>query len=308
MNKCLCCGKPLLNNELDWHKSCIKKFFGTTELPIIDTKQFSNIFSDIKSKESVITGVQKKISLHLDKNKNNPRLTIVNYPSGYILKPNSKDYPDMIENEYLTMHLANICNIETVPFGLIKLEDNTRAYITKRIDRIGKKKLAMEDFCQLGEFLTEQKYNSSYEKIGNILNKYSDNIGLDSYKLFNIILFSFIVGNSDMHLKNFSLYEKDDRYILAPSYDLLNTLIIIPEDKEELALTLNGKKNKLKIKDFIYLAQKYNLNKIQIERIFNNFQKKYSILIEAINESLLTKESKTNYINLVNDRYHRLFN
>jgi serine/threonine-protein kinase HipA len=232
---------------------------------------------------------------------------MVNYPSGYILKPSSDKFNQLPENEWLTMHLANICDLETVPFGLIRLEDRSLAYITKRIDRKGKKKIAMEDFCQLGESLTENKYRSSCEKLGKILKQYSENIGLDYYKLFNVILFSFIVGNSDIHLKNFSLYQKNGKYIFSPSYDLVNTLLLITEDKEELALSIDGRKSHLTRKNFINLAVRYHLNESQVTRIFNNFQQKHPLITDAINNSFLDEPSKSAYKNIVNNRYERLF-
>lgn len=306
MNNCLCCGKPLLDNETDWHKSCIKSFFGTVTLPTIDNENFESIFLDSKNKEAIITGVQKKLSLTLKKNGKNSRLTLVDYPSGYILKPASNQFKQLPENEWLTMYLANLCNLETIPFALIRLNDKSLAYITKRIDRKGYNKIAMEDFCQLGEVLTENKYRSSYEKVGRILEKYSDNIGVDYYKLFNIILFSFIVGNSDMHLKNFSLYQKKGKYIFSPSYDLVNTLII-KEDSEEVALTLEGKKRNLNKVNFFNLAKKYHLNETQVNRIFNNFERKYKLILDTINNSMLDKSLRDSYIKIVDDRYKRLF-
>lgn len=307
MNKCLCCNKELKDNNNLWHKSCIKKFFNTQNLPIVDLKNYKYIYLNSENKNSIITGVQKKLSLNLEKHNGQSRLTLLNYPSGYILKINNQTYPFICENEYLTMHLAKLCNIETVPFGLIPLEDNSFAYITKRIDRKKNKKIAMEDFCQLGERLTEQKYNSSYEKVGKIINKYSDNRGLDYYKIFNIILFSFIVGNSDMHLKNFSLYKNKGKYQLTPSYDLINS-IIITNDDEELALSIDGKKCKLKKINFINLANKYYLSQIQTNKIFDNFEKKYALIIETISQSLLDEEYKEKYTSIINNRYDRLFN
>lgn len=306
MNNCLHCGKPLNEDEKDWHKSCVKSFFGTPSLPSVSINNFSQLFLNSKKKEAIITGVQKKVSLHLEKDGDSSRLTLVNYPSGYILKPQSDNFNQMPENEYLTMQLAVLCNLETVDFGLIRMEDNSLAYITKRIDRKGNKKIAMEDFCQLSEVLTENKYRSSYEKLGKIVEKYSDNIGLDYYKLFNIILFSFIVGNSDMHLKNFSIYKKKSKYILTPSYDLLNTLIITTDD-EELALSIEGGKKQFSRNNFIGLAKKYHLNDIQIKRIFSNYQNKQELIIETIKNSLLTKDLKSAYIEIINNRYKRLF-
>ncbi|MGD1823556.1 MAG: HipA domain-containing protein [Pleomorphochaeta sp.] len=307
MNRCLCCNKDLNDNNIIWHESCIKKFFNTTDLPKVDLKDYNYTFLNKGDKKSIITGVQKKLSLALEKKGTYPRLTLINFPSGYILKPNTLEYPFLCENEFLTMHLANLCNIETVPFGLIELEDKSLAFITKRIDRNHNKKIPMEDFCQLGNKLTEQKYKSSYEQVGKIVSTYSDNIGLDYYKLFNLILFSFIVGNSDMHLKNFSLIKLKGNYVLAPAYDLLNT-IIVTNDSEELALTICGKKNKLKKDNFIKLAKSYNLLDKQIERIFNNYKKNKPLIIDTITSSLLSEDLKEKYISIVENRYNRLFN
>eukprot|EP01156_Anaeramoeba_ignava_P011706 Anaeramoba_ignava/a484671_18.p1 GENE.a484671_18~~a484671_18.p1 ORF type:complete len:311 (+),score=34.92 a484671_18:494-1426(+) len=308
MNKCLCCSNELINEETYWHKKCIKKFFNTDQLPKIDlnTNALSTYFLTSYNKESLTTGVQKKISLHLQKDGDNARLTMIDYPSGYILKPVSEDYPQLVENEYLTMQLATLYNINTVPFGLIKVEDGTLAYITKRVDRKNKNKIAMVDFCQLGEVLTENKYRSSYEQVGKILAKYSENIGLDYYNLFIIILFSFLVGNSDMHLKNFSLYKKNNKYTLSPAYDLLNTLIVT-NDNEELALTIDGIKSNLKKSNFINLAHRYRLNEVQINRVFNSFKKKNEITIKTINESLLNKDLKEKYIEIFEERYKQIF-
>ncbi|MCY1153117.1 MAG: HipA domain-containing protein [Sphaerochaetaceae bacterium] len=306
MNKCLCCNKDLKDDGLIWHQSCIKKFFGTNTIPTVDISKYKTAFSSRSEKSPVVTGVQKKFPLHLEKNSNNPRLTLIDFPSGYILKINNREYPEMCENEYLTMHLAKICGIETIPFGLIKLEDKSLAYITKRIDRAKNHKIAMEDFCQLGNVLTEQKYKSSYEQVGKILSQYSQNIGLDYYKLYNIILFSFITGNSDMHLKNFSIYKNKGKYVLTPAYDLINTLIIT-DDNEELALSIDGKKRKLKKENFINLAKRYNLLDVQIDRIFNNFNSKHQLIINTINESLLNNDLKDKYIDIINNRCQRLF-
>ncbi|MFA7108182.1 MAG: HipA domain-containing protein [Sphaerochaetaceae bacterium] len=302
---CLCCGKKLEKGEVDWHKKCIKKFFGIESLPIINVEEFSNLFLDSPKNQSIVPGVQKKISLHLKKEGKTSRLTIVDYPSGYILKPISNQYENLPENEWLTMHLANLCKVETVPFALIRLNNNSLAYITKRIDREGKNKIPMEDFCQLGGNLTEDKYHSSYEQVGKILSKYSSNIGLDYFKLFDIILFSFIVGNSDMHLKNFSIYKKNGKYILSPAYDLLNT-IILTNDLEELALTLEGKKSNLKKENFINLAKKYELSNTQIRNIFNQYEKNYDKIINKINTSFLDDAMKRSYINLVKKRFNQL--
>jgi serine/threonine-protein kinase HipA len=207
-----------------------------------------------------VPGVQKKLSLHLSGD-GDVRLTIVDYPTGYILKPQTEEYDSLPEFEDLAMRLAETAGIRTVPHGLIHVS-GTYAYITRRIDREIKNDVvrlyAMEDFCQLSNRLTQDKYRGSYENCGRIIKKYSDRPGLDLSELFLRVVFSFIIGNSDMHLKNFSLREMEPanrKFCLSSAYDLLPVNIIMPEDQEQLALTLNGKKSNIRRKDFVEFAE-----------------------------------------------------
>lgn len=239
---CLCCGKPIQeeNAQKGWHKSCIKKFFGTAEIPEIeiDEETLELLAQESTTRGYTVPGVQKKLSLHLLSEKKNPRLTLVNYPTGYILKPQVAEFEALPEAEQLVMCMAEGARISTVPHALVQSGENL-AYITKRVDRIFEKNqvrmLAMEDFCQLDLRLTQDKYRGSYERCARIVDRYSSRKGLDMAELYLRIVFSFIVGNSDMHLKNFSLMETEEgsgEYILSPAYDLLPVNVIMPEDKE----------------------------------------------------------------------------
>lgn len=215
--RCLCCGKTITENastrekEWCWHKKCVKKFFHTDELPVLDiTKEQLEILADETVNEGLtVPGVQKKLSLHLSTDMQS-RLTIVDYPTGYILKPQTEDFENMPEYEDLAMRLVEIMGIQTVPHALIKL-DHEYAYITKRIDReITEENVnlyAMEDFCQLSRRLTQDKYKGSYENCGRIVKRYSSMPGLDLTEMYLRVAAAFVVGNSDMHLKNFSLIE-----------------------------------------------------------------------------------------------------
>ena len=200
--------------------------------------------------------VRKKLSLHLSTDSDIARLTLVDVPVGYILKPQTKEYEKLPEAEFLVMKMAEEVGIKVVPCALVRM-DGSYAYITKRIDRLGDTKLAMEDFCQISERLTEDKYKSSYEVCGKIVKRLSKNTMLDMSELFLRLVFCFLVGNSDMHLKNFSLIEdapKSRNYELAAAYDLLPVNIIMPSDIEEMALTMNGRKRKISKRDFMQLA------------------------------------------------------
>ena len=223
--KCLCCGKEFDNSitlnkqSAQWHQSCVKKFFGTKTLPDIDISEqvLEQLAVESTAKGYTVPGVQKKLSLHLsEENRERPRLTLVNYPTGYILKPQTAEYRALPEAEYLVMSMAHITKIQTVPYALLQIsaDDHSMAYITKRIDRIRKSNqlhmLAMEDFCQLENRLTADKYKGSYERCAKVIARYSQTAGLDMAELFLRIVFSFAVGNSDMHLKNFSLIETSE--------------------------------------------------------------------------------------------------
>ena len=264
---CLCCGNPLLPSqaqEKQWHTSCIKKFFGTSSLPVLDItgRQLAEFAAQSVRAGLSVPGVQRKMSLHLNKKDDSnrtPRLTLVGYPAGYILKSDSTDYPLLPESEYLAMQLASLWKIATVPFALIRLADETFAYITKRIDRNtvsgATHNIPMEDFCQLSQRLTEDKYKGSYEQCGRIIDTYAAMPLLDKTEFFNRLLFCFITGNSDMHLKNFSLIHRHGRqWQLSEAYDLLPVQIVNPSDKEQTALTLNGKKKKITKDDFLACA------------------------------------------------------
>ena len=99
--------------------------------------------------------------------------------------------------------------------------------------------------------LTEQKYQGSYELIAKIIEQYSSLPQLDKINYWQQVVFSWIIGNADMHLKNFSLYSpRTDHYVLSPTYDQVSTKIVMPEDTEEMALSLNGFKKKLLVYDF----------------------------------------------------------
>lgn len=309
---CLCCGKPLRTNESvsGWHKSCIKRFFGTSAIPKIeiDDEALELLATESTNKGYTVPGVQKKLSLHLLSDAKNPRLTLVNYPTGYILKPQVSEFTALPEAEQLVMCMADVAGISTVPHALVKGKDSL-AYITKRVDRIFEKNhvkmLAMEDFCQLDLRLTQDKYRGSYERCAKIIGRYSSRKGLDMTELYMRIVFSFLVGNSDMHLKNFSLIETEEgssKYILSPAYDLLPVNVIMPEDKEQFALALNGKKMSIRKKDFMVFADECGIPGISAEKMITKLVEMKPKFIDMCNESLLPETLKERFITLIEER------
>ena len=307
---CLCCGKPLKTQDTpyQWHKSCIKNFFGTNKFPDIDVSEeiLNQLAIDSTTKGYTVPGVQKKLSLHLTTG-TEPRLTLVNYPTGYILKPQTAEYSALPEMEYLVMQMAKASGIKTVPFALVKLasQNDAFAYITKRIDRENGQMLAMEDFCQLEGRLTEDKYRGSYERCGKIVSKYSAIPGLDLAEMYFRIIFSFAVGNSDMHLKNFSLIETSqgsEEYILSAAYDMLSTNVVIPEDTEQLALTTNGKKHNLHRKDFLILAETIGVAPKSAEKIIDKIVKMTPEYIAMCKASYMPDNMKASLEKLITER------
>lgn len=308
---CLCCGKPLRTpDETGWHKACIKHFFGTTKLPEIeiDDKTLNLLATETTNKGFTVPGVQKKLSLHLVSDSRKPRLTLVNYPTGYILKPQVAEFEALPESEQLIMTMADMAGISTVPHALIKGNAGL-AYITKRVDRnLTDDKiemLAMEDFCQLDLRLTEDKYRGSYERCAKIIKQYSSRVGIDMAEFYIRLVFCFIVGNSDMHLKNFSLIETAEgsgEYVLSPAYDLLPVNANMPADKEQFALAMNGKKMNIRKGDFLKFADTCGITRQTAEKLIENLVKLTPKWIAMCEKSLLTDKLKDRLKKIIIER------
>ncbi len=313
--RCLCCGKLIsdqasaVEKEWNWHKRCVKAFFGTEKLPLLDItrEQLEKLANETVNEGLTVPGVQKKLSLHLSSDAN-ARLTIVDYPTGYILKPQTEEFEHMPEFEDLAMRLAELMGIQTVPHALIHV-NHEYAYITKRIDReitqSGIKLYAMEDFCQLSNRLTQDKYRGSYENCGRIIQKYSITPGLDLSELFLRVAGSFVMGNSDMHLKNFSLRETEPgsrKFQLSKAYDMLPVNVIMPEDKEQFALTINGKKRNIHKKEFKILAEVCGIPEKAAEHMLKKICKLKEKKQQLVDESYLTESEKEKVKNLMAER------
>ena len=312
MNRCLYCYGLLENNEADFHSACSKKIFGQVTPPVVNylESQMEDLALQVVRSQMAVTGVQPKISLCLSPGtgKNDPkRFTIVGLWGGYILKPPTQQYKQLPEVEDITMHLAEIAKIRVVPHTLIRLQSGNLAYLTKRIDRDKKNKLHLEDMCQITERLTEDKYHGSYEQVAKAILKHSANPGLDVINFFEQVLFSFLTGNADMHLKNFSLIRQPGiGNILSPAYDMVATALVNPADDEDTALTLNGRKKKITRKDFFTAFTSLNLDIKQQENIFKKMEKAKDKWMEFIDISFLNNDFKTTYKDIILDRFSRL--
>ena len=305
--KCLFCYNEL-NSEEDFHSACSLKFFGTNVAPKLNytIDEMEELAQNIVENSITVPGVQPKLSLGFIKdvlqNENKGRLTVVGALGGnYILKPQNKTFPEMPENEHLTMKMAEIFGISIVPSSLIRLKSGELSYITKRIDRKENgEKIHMQDMFQITEAF--DKYRSSLEKIAKAISEYSSNTLLDILRFYEVILFSYITGNNDMHLKNFSLIRNNEDWEFSPAYDLLNVHLHLPEDKEETALTLAGKKSRLNKKDFIQLGLKFNLTEKQISNSFKRLKKGEKKMLTLIEKSFLTLENQEMYNVMISSR------
>lgn len=311
MRRCLFCYQPLVATDQDFHPACSRKIFDQPTPPNLPyaEEDLESLAKEVVQGQIAIPGVQAKLSLHLTRErKSDPlkRFTIVGLWGGYILKPPSAQYPQLPEVEDVTMHLAQLARIKTASHSLIRLKSGNLAYITKRMDRLKKEKLAMEDMCQLTERLTQDKYHGSYEQIGKAILNYSTSPGLDLVNFIELLLFSFLTGNSDMHLKNFSLLEHPGHgMMLSPVYDLVNTALVNPADEEELALTLNGKKSRLKRQDFVAAMNTLKVGNKQQQNIFSKMARALPEWLQQIDRSFMTSEFKEQYKTILLERANR---
>ncbi|WP_245571645.1 HipA domain-containing protein [Flavobacterium filum] len=310
--RCLYCYEPLFDPSSDFHEACNKRFFGQLKTPQLNynLENLQELASKVIQSQMAVTGVQAKVSLSLFRKEEKnltKKLTIVGLYGDYILKPPSEHYVQLPELESVTMHMADVCGIKVVPHSLVKLQDKTLCYITKRVDRTRKTKLHMEDMCQLSERLTEDKYKGSHEQVAKMVLKYSSTPLLDVSNFYEQVLFSFFTGNSDMHLKNFSLLEKEGQGLsLSPAYDLVPTALVNPADTEELALTLNAKKRKLKYQDFLVAYENCGLSKKVLDNTLELFVYAKPEMEAVLAKSFVSDEYKMKYLSLMESRYKQL--
>lgn len=298
--------------QFDYHPKCSLAFFGSNTPPSLkySLSEMNELAKEVVTHRIAVPGVQAKLSLSLIdevlNRKNVRRLTVVGALGGnYIFKPPSNTYPEMPENEHLTMKIAEAFGIQTVPSSLIRLQSGELAYITKRIDRtLNGQKIHMLDMFQITEAV--DKYKSTMERVAKALRQFSADTLMDQLKYFELTVFCFLTGNNDMHLKNFSMIEKDGKWSLSPAYDLLNVNLANPKDKEELALSMEGKKRKFTRLHFERFGAHLGLNNKQIQGVFNRFEKNKSIAKSLIDLSFLSEDSREKYWKIMENQFKSL--
>ncbi len=259
MARCLACFAPLGPNDSgEYHRRCAKRLFDSTTAPSIelDMKALTDAGLSLLRQSGTVPGVQRKLSVDW-RPRESRRMTLRALGGRFILKPQVDEYPQLPENEAFCMEVSARLGYPTAVHGLARLADGTLAYLSRRFDRPeGGTKVPQEDFCQLSQRPAADKYKGSLEAAARVL-RYSNQAGLDAARFLELNLLSWLMGNADMHLKNFSLFcPSPGRWQLTPAYDLVSTALVLPEDKEELALTLNGKKSRLTHDDWLSLADR----------------------------------------------------
>jgi serine/threonine-protein kinase HipA len=310
-DRCLICLADLGTENL-YHAKCAKSLFGFSHPPIIDlaAADLDELALLQINQRLTLTGVQKKLSLSPIKDEKKERLTVLGLDGRFILKPSTEEYPEMAEIEHLSMKLASQQQIQIADCGLVYLSSGERAYITRRFDRVDGEKIQVEDFCQLSEKATEKKYHGSSESLGKVIDKYSSQPQDDKLTLFEVVVFSFWIGNADMHLKNFSLWRDPASNLvrMSPGYDFVSTRLLIPanEDNEELALPINGRKNKLKWSDFLAFGSHLKIPAKVMERVRDKMLDSFFDAENLIERSFLSDQKKEAFSNLITERSTRL--
>ncbi len=314
-DRCLGCYLPLDDADTDFHPACARKVFGTSVAPLLPYTQndLLRLAEDAVKRSITVTGAQTKMSIGVEQvDAEQERFTIVGVWGSHILKPPTSLYSNLPELEDLTMHLSELAGIRTVPHALLRSRDKGLVYITRRVDRQGRpgskrySKLHMEDMAQVTERITEHKYRGSYEQVAKAVRAHTQEPMIAVLEFYEQVLFGFLTGNADMHLKNFSLLsDKEGRYRLAPAYDHVATALVL-EDNEELALTLNGRKSKLTRADFETAMRAGGFNDRVILNLFNRMKKALPKWMEFIGYSFVSDELKERYRALIYERAARM--
>jgi serine/threonine-protein kinase HipA len=313
MNKCLSCYKELNGAEVDYHPKCIKVFFGSEKAPLLPYRlsEMEQLAREAAELSITVPGVQPKLSLGLIKSAikdgHQSRLTIMDALKGnYILKPQNEAYPQMPENEHLSMKLAELFKLDVVPVNMIRLASGELCFLTKRIDRNSDgSKNHMIDFLQILDL--ENKYKGTMESLGKVIGELSVNTLFDKLRFFESAVFNYIIGNNDMHLKNYSMFLSNMGWVLSPFYDLINVKMILPKDKEDLALLLGGKKENFNKGYFDRFGASLKLNEKQINGVYKRLQKWLPEANQLIERSFLDSTRQKAYKELIDKRV-KLFN
>lgn len=301
--------EPLDEGEFFSHKGLRllhPKLKNLSPLPLSGEEQLRE--ARLRADKMSIQGVQPKLSAVLKPKEG--RFEIVDAQGRFILKPNPAPFEEVPANEALTMSLAATVGIEVPDHGLLPAIDGTWVYFIRRFDRVGRdKRLHQEDFAQLTGAGRETKYQSSLEQVAKVVETHCTFPAMEKAKLARLLLFCFLTGNEDMHLKNFSLTVRDGVVCLAPGYDLLNTTLVLENATEEIALPLRGRKRKLTRNDWVdyFCRERLALPAAIVEGILSDLRHGMEHWPEMIRRSQLSAARQDGYLAIVQERQERLF-
>lgn len=297
MSACLVCLKDVDTQQV--HKACATRLFGALAPPSLNIELAKlHTLGLAMVGHTSISGIQRKISLRHGSGRNTLQVAVDG--GRYILKPQAQTFPNLPENEHVTMLLAELVGLNVPPCGLIELTDKTLAYIVKRFDRADIGKLRQEDFCQLAEKSPKEKYDGSAELCFRLLDKFASEPGIEKLKLLRLMMFTWWTGNGDMHLKNFSVLTTEGIHALSPVYDLLCTRLVIPDD--QLALPVQAKKDRLTPRVWRELARYAGIPEKAYMRLAGSFRKVEAPAVALVQASFLPVEMKAAYVDLLRSR------
>lgn len=316
MNKCLYCYRDLDDGQVDFHPECARRFFGSAQAPYMPYTRdnMSELARQVILTSASVTGVQAKMSLDVNRGgkKEPAKFTIVGLWGKYIFKPQSSKYPFLPEIEDLTMKMAEFAHIRTARHTLIRLADGELGYLSLRMDRSPKgKKISMLDMCQLSNRLTEHKYHGTYQQLAETVKQYAAAPMLDVQRFWEVVLFSWITGNSDMHCKNFSLIDTGNgNYALSPAYDLISVLLADPADPDEMAMTfeVGGSKTGFDRSTFSTAMVNSSIPETVAQRLIDKMATNRPFWEILIDSSFLPNNLKSAYRILLHNRISRLKN
>lgn len=307
MNRCPITYEPVDNNRYS-SKGLKLLRNGLSDLQIFEyTAEEQRQEAYYRASKMSIQGVQPKLSAVL--NLSHQKFEVVDKGGRYILKPQHPYFPQMPENEDLTMRLAEMIDLDVPLHGMIWVKDNSLTYFIKRFDRKGQKeRIPVEDFAQLAGLSRDTKYNYSMEKVVKLIDKYCTFPAIEMAKLFKLVLFCFITGNDDMHLKNFSIINLNGKIQLSPCYDLVNTIIEYRKPEDEIALPLKGKKKDITRSMLIryFGKERCELTDKVIDASLTSIQNAMPEWKEMIGISFLNAEMQGKYMDLLDSRLQRL--
>jgi serine/threonine-protein kinase HipA len=273
--------------------------FGVPSLPVIDVEVAKlHTLALAMVGRTTLAGVQKKLSVRLDRG---ATLRVGVDGLAFILKPPADTFPGLVQNEHLSMRLASEVGIEVPPNALVPMKDGQIAYLVRRFDRLEHRKLFQEDFCQLNRKPAKDRYLGSLEQCAETVRRFATEPGIEAQKFFRYAVFSWWIGNGDLHLKNLSLLRSEEGFWrLSPAYDLLSTVVFLPED--QLALSVGGTKKIRSTKKWLGLAKVCGLPERAARRILDDIAKALDPCEDLISRSTLPDDQKKEYRRVLTER------